>query len=158
MAVDLEPGVKAPKFTLPDDDGGTLTLDGFKGRNVALFFFPKADTPGCTKESIAFSRLRTAFEKANTTVVGVSADSISAQSAFKKKHGIKVPLASDETRKMIEDYGAWGEKSLYGRKFMGIIRKTFLIAADGRIARVWPKVRVEGHAEDVLKAAQELSA
>jgi peroxiredoxin Q/BCP len=156
MAVELGEGDKAPAFKLPADDGSVLTLADFKGKNLVVFFYPKADTPGCTKESIAFSQLKTAFTKANTAVVGVSADSRAAQNAFKKKHSLKVPLISDETRKMIKDYGAWGERSMYGRKFMGIIRSTFLIGPDGRVARVWPKVKVDGHAEEVLEAAQSL--
>ena len=158
MPTDLGPGSKAPRFKLPHDGGEPLTLADFKDKNLVIFFFPKADTPGCTKESIAFSRLRGAFAKADTEVIGVSADTAPKQSAFRKKHDIKIPLGADETRKMIEDYGAWGEKSLYGRKFMGIIRMTYLIGKDGRIVKIWPKVRVEGHAEDVLKAAQEVSA
>ena len=156
MAKELGEGDKAPAFKLPADDGSVLTLADFKGKNLVVFFYPKADTPGCTKELIAFSQHKTAFSKANTAVVGVSADPQVAQSKFKKKHGLKVPLLSDETRKMINDYGAWGERSMYGRKFMGIIRSTFLIGPDGRIARVWPKVKVDGHAEEVLEAAQSL--
>ncbi|MGZ5853730.1 MAG: peroxiredoxin [Xanthobacteraceae bacterium] len=158
MAGDLGPGSKAPKFKLPTENGDTLTLADFKGKNLVLFFYPKADTPGCTKESIAFSKLKGAFTKANTEVVGVSADPVAKQKAFKKKHGLKVPLIADEAHEMIGDYGAWGEKSLYGRKFIGIIRMTFLIGTDGRIAQIWPKVRVEGHAEEVLEAAQALSS
>lgn len=158
MAEDLGPGSKAPKFKLPAENGETLTLADFKGKNLVLFFYPKADTPGCTKESIAFSKLKGAFIKANTEVVGVSADPVAKQNAFKKKHGLKVPLIADEAQQMIKAYGVWGEKSLYGRKFMGIIRSTFLIGADGRIVKVWSKVRVDGHAEDVLEAAQAISS
>jgi thioredoxin-dependent peroxiredoxin len=156
MARELAAGDKAPAFTLPRDGGATVSLKDFMGRNLVLYFYPKADTPGCTREAIAFSRLRAAFAKAGTDILGVSADSVAAQDKFKSKHGLKIPLASDETRKMLTAYGAWGEKSLYGRKFMGIIRKTYLIDGKGRIARVWPKVRVEGHAEEVLEAARAL--
>ncbi|MGB8679979.1 MAG: peroxiredoxin, partial [Pseudolabrys sp.] len=121
-----------------------------------LYFYPKADTPGCTKEALAFSRLRAEFAKADTAVLGVSADPVPAQDKFKSKHKLTIALGSDETKKMLAAYGAWGEKSMYGRKFMGVIRKTFLIDAAGRIVRAWPKVRVPGHAEEVLLAAREL--
>jgi peroxiredoxin Q/BCP len=156
MSGQLSEGDKAPAFKLPTDSGETITLADFKGKNLVIFFYPKADTPGCTKESIEFSKLKNSFTKANTEVVGVSADAVAAQGAFKKKHSLKVPLISDEKREMIKDYGAWGERSMYGRKFMGIIRSTVLIGPDGRVARVWPKVKVDGHAEEVLEAAQAL--
>lgn len=156
MSEKLTAGEKAPSFKLPDDGGGTTSLADFKGRNLVLFFYPRADTPGCTTESIAFSRLIQAFDKANTSVVGVSADPPKAQCAFRDKHKLKVPLLSDEKHTMLEAYGVWGEKSLYGRKFMGITRATFLIGPDGRIAHVWPKVKVEGHAEEVLAAAKAI--
>jgi peroxiredoxin Q/BCP len=149
-------GAKAPDFTLPTDAGGTVSLAGFKGKKLVIFFYPKADTPGCTKESIAFSELKAAFSRAGTAILGVSADPVAAQDKFKNKHGLKVALGSDETKDMIKAYGAWGERSMYGRKFMGIIRTTVLIGPDGRIARVWPKVKVGGHAEEVLEAAKAL--
>ena len=152
----LEPGDKAPAFTLPADDGSSVSLKDFMGRKLVLYFYPKADTPGCTKEAIAFTRLRAAFAKAGTDILGVSADPVAAQDKFKAKHKLKVALASDETKKMLAAYGAWGEKSLYGRKFIGVLRKTFLIDGKGRIARVWPKVRVDGHAEEVLAAARQV--
>jgi peroxiredoxin Q/BCP len=152
----LEPGDKAPAFTLPVDSGSSVSLKDFMGRHLVLYFYPKADTPGCTKEAIAFSRLRAAFAKAGTDILGVSADPVATQDKFKAKHKLKVALASDETKKMLTAYGVWGEKSLYGRKFMGIIRRTFLIDGKGRIARIWPKVSVEGHAEEVLAAAKEM--
>jgi len=156
MAREFAAGDKAPAFTLPRDGGATVSLKDFMGRNLVLYFYPKADTPGCTKEAIAFSRLRAAFSKVGTDVLGVSADSVAAQDKFKTKHKLKIPLASDETKKMLTAYGAWGEKTLYGRKFMGVRRRTFLIDAKGRIARVWPTVRVDGHAEEVLEAARAL--
>ena len=143
-------GAKAPAFSLPRDGGGTVSLKEFKGRNLVLYFYPKADTPGCTKEAIAFSRLRAEFAKADTAILGVSADPVPSQDKFKSKHKLTIALGSDETKKMLAAYGAWGEKSMYGRKFMGVIRKTFLIDASGRIVRIWPKVRVPGHAEEVL--------
>ena len=152
----VKPGSKAPAFTLPRDGGGTLSLGDFKGRKVVLFFYPKADTPGCTKESIAFSGLKAAFARAETDIVGVSADPVKAQDKFRDKHGLKVALASDETQKMLTDYGVWGEKSMYGRKFMGVRRTTMLIDRDGRIAQVWENVKVPGHAEEVLAAAKAL--
>jgi thioredoxin-dependent peroxiredoxin len=156
MAATLVEGAKAPAFKLPTDDGGTATLSDFKGKNLVLFFYPKANTSGCTKEAIAFSALKPSFTKTNTAVLGVSADSVKAQGAFKKKHDLKTPLASDETHQMLESYGVWGEKSMYGRKFQGITRTTVLIGPDGRIVQVWPKVKVDGHAEEVLAAARAL--
>jgi peroxiredoxin Q/BCP len=155
MAV-AKAGSKAPDFTLPRDGGGTVSLAGFKGRKLVLYFYPKADTPGCTTESIAFSALKAKFGRAGTEILGVSADPVRAQDKFRDKHELKVALASDETKKMLEAYGVWAEKSMYGRKFMGILRTTFLIGPDGRIARVWENVKVAGHAEDVLAAAQAL--
>ena len=156
MAATLVEGAKAPAFKLPTDDGGTVTLSDFKGKNLVLFFYPKANTSGCTKEAIAFSALKPSFTKTNTAVLGVSADSVKAQGAFKKKHDLKTPLASDETHQMLESYGVWGEKSMSGRKFQGITRTTVLIAPDGRVVRVWSKVKVDGHAEEVLAAARAL--
>lgn len=153
---DLIAGAKAPAFALARDGGGKIALKDFKGRNLVLYFYPKADTPGCTTEAIDFSRLRGAFAKAGTEILGVSADPVAAQDKFKAKHKLTIPLASDETKAMLEAYGAWGEKSMYGRKFMGVIRKTFLIDGGGRIVKVWPKVRVPGHAEEVLEAARAL--
>lgn len=156
MGDGIAAGAKAPAFTLPRDGGGSVSLKDFKGRHLVLFFFPKADTAGCTREALDFSRLRPAFDRARTAVLGVSADPVTAQDKFKAKHGLKVALASDEDTTMLQAYGAWGEKSMYGRKFMGVIRRTVLIDATGRIARVWPKVSVEGHAEEVLAAARAL--
>jgi peroxiredoxin Q/BCP len=156
MPTNPTPGSKAPAFSLPRDGGGKIALADFKGQNLVLYFYPRADTPGCTVESKAFSSLSKTFAKAGTAVLGVSADPVKAQDAFKAKHGLAVPLASDETHRMLEAYGVWGEKSMYGKKFMGITRTTVLIDRDGRIARIWPKVKVEGHAEEVLAAAKEL--
>jgi peroxiredoxin Q/BCP len=152
----LGPGAKAPNFSLPRDGGASVSLADFAGQNLVLYFYPRADTPGCTKEAIDFSRLRAAFAKANTQIVGVSADPVPAQDKFKAKHKLSIALASDEKHRMIDDYGVWQEKSLYGRKFMGIVRATFLIGPDQRIAKAWPKVSVDGHAEEVLAAAKEL--
>ncbi len=149
-------GSKAPDFTLPRDGGGTLSLSDFTGRNLVLYFYPKADTPGCTTESIAFSGLKRAFAKADAEIVGVSADPVKAQDKFRDKHGLTIALASDEEKIMLTAYGVWGEKSMYGRKFMGVRRTTFLIGRDGRVAQVWENVKVPGHAEAVLEAAKAL--
>jgi len=154
----LEAGGKAPAFKLTRDDGSTVSLNDFKGRNLVLYFYPKADTPGCTQEAMDFSRLRQAFAKADTDILGVSADPIAAQAKFKGKHKLTIALASDESTAMLEAYGAWGKKSMYGRTFLGVIRKTLLIDGKGRIARVWPIVKVPGHADEVLEAARGLVA
>jgi peroxiredoxin Q/BCP len=152
----LAAGAKAPAFTLPRDGGGTATLADFAGRKLVLYFYPRADTSGCTKEAIDFSRLKSAFGRAGTDILGVSADSVPAQDAFKAKHKLSIALASDEKHRMLEAYGVWQEKSMYGRKFMGIVRRTFLIGSDLRIAEIWPKVTVAGHADVVLAAAKML--
>jgi peroxiredoxin Q/BCP len=156
MGAPLDVKDKAPNFKLPGDDGGTVSLADFKGRKLVIYFYPRADTPGCTRESIDFSKLRAAFAKAGADVIGVSADPVKAQEAFKKKHKLSVGLLSDETHAMLEAYGAWGKKSMYGKTFMGITRMTYLIGPDGRIAQVWPKVKVDGHADEVLAAAKAL--
>jgi peroxiredoxin Q/BCP len=149
-------GAKAPSFTLPCDGGGEVSLADFKGQKLVLYFYPKADTSGCTREAIDFSQLKGAFAKAGTSILGVSADPVPKLDKFKAKHGLKVALGSDETRKMLETYGVWAEKSLYGRKYMGILRNTYLIGPDGKVAQVWEKVKVPGHAEAVLAAAKAL--
>jgi peroxiredoxin Q/BCP len=150
------PGTKAPAFSLPRDDGETASLADFGGRNLVLYFYPRADTTGCTKEAIDFSRLRGDFSRADTEILGVSADPVPALAKFKAKHRLAIALASDEKHRMLEAYGVWQEKSMYGRKFLGVVRTTFLIGLDGRIAKVWPKVSVDGHAADVLAAAKAL--
>jgi len=146
----LAEGAKAPSFHLPRDGGNTVSLADFAGRKLVLFFYPRADTPGCTREAIDFTRLNDAFAAANAAVVGVSGDPPKAQEAFRNKHQLSVPLASDEKHEMLEAYGAWGEKSMYGRTFEGIIRTTVLIGTDGKIIRIWRNVRVDGHADEVL--------
>jgi len=155
-AEQLAPGARAPAFSLPRDGGGTVSLADFAGGKLVLYFYPRADTTGCTKEALDFSRLEGAFARAGTRVVGVSADPVPAQDKFKAKYKLAITLASDEKHRMLEAYGVWQQKSLYGRKFMGIVRTTFLIGPDQRIARVWPKVSVDGHAEDVLAAVKAL--
>ena len=149
-------GEKAPSFALLRDGGGSVSLADFKGRKLVLYFYPKADTPGCTKEAIAFNGLKRAFAKAGADIVGVSADPVKAQDKFRDKYSLTIPLASDETKQMLTAYGVWGEKSMYGRKFMGVRRTTFLIGREGRIAQVWENVKVPGHAEEVLEAAKAL--
>jgi peroxiredoxin Q/BCP len=149
-------GDKAPNFKLLGDDGSTVSLADFKGRKLVLYFYPRADTPGCTKEAIDFSKQKSAFSKAGADVIGVSADPVKAQEAFKKKHKLSVGLLSDETHAMLEAYGAWGKKSMYGKTFLGITRMTYLIAPDGRVAQVWPRVKVDGHAAEVLAAVKAL--
>jgi peroxiredoxin Q/BCP len=156
MKAKLAEGAPAPDFRLARDGGDTISLADFKGKKLILYFYPKADTPGCTIEAKDFSRLQADFTKAATAVVGVSADPVAKQDAFKTKHQLTTPLASDETHEMLEDYGVWGEKSMYGKTFMGITRTTVLIGPDGRVVRIWPKVKVEGHAEEVLAAAKAL--
>jgi thioredoxin-dependent peroxiredoxin len=153
-AAGLEPGVKAPAFTLLRDGGSTVSLADFAGRKLVLYFYPRADTSGCTKEAIDFSRHKAAFSRAGTEILGVSADPVPAQDAFKSKHKLAIALASDEKHRMLEAYGVWQEKSMYGRKFFGIVRTTFLIGPDRRIVRIWPRVSVDGHAEDVLAAVK----
>jgi thioredoxin-dependent peroxiredoxin len=152
----LEPGMKAPDFQLPRDGGDMTSLSDFAGRKLVLYFYPKADTPGCTKEAIDFSRLKGAFVKAGADILGVSADPVPAQDKFKAKHRLSIALASDETHRMLVAYGVWREKSMYGRKFLGIVRTTVLIGPDQRIFQVWPKVSVAGHAAEVLAAAESL--
>ncbi len=151
-----EAGEMAPDFTLTRDGGGSVSLADFRGRKLVLYFYPKADTPGCTRESIDFNRLRKEFEQAGTAIVGASADPVLAQEKFKRKYELEIPLASDESHKMLEAYGVWGKKSFMGRTYLGVQRVTFLIGPDGRIAKVWPKVKVDGHAGEVLAAAKAL--
>ena len=152
----LAEGAKAPAFRLPRDGGGAVSLSEYAGKKLVLFFYPRADTPGCTKEAIDFTRLSNAFAESQTGILGVSADPPKAQEAFRDKHQLSVPLVSDEKHEMLEIYGVWGEKSMYGKTFQGILRTTILIGADGRIARIWRNVKVDGHADDVLAAARAL--
>ena len=152
----LTEGAKAPPFHLPRDGGGMISLSDFSGKKLVLFFYPRADTPGCTREAIDFTRLRDDFAKTGTEVLGISGDSLKAQERFRDKHKLEVPLISDEKHQMLEAYGAWGEKSMYGRTFLGILRTTVLIGADGHIARIWRHVKVDGHADAVLAAAKSL--
>jgi peroxiredoxin Q/BCP len=152
----LSEGAKAPVFQLPRDGGGSVSLTDYSGRKLVIFFYPRADTPGCTKEAIDFTRLAGAFAESQTDVVGISADPLSTQESFRDKHQLAIPLLSDQGHKILQAYGAWGEKSMYGRTFLGILRTTVLIGADGRIARIWRNVKVDGHADEVLAAARGL--
>jgi peroxiredoxin Q/BCP len=150
----LAEGTKAPAFQLPRDGGTTVSLSDFADQKLVLFFYPRADTPGCTREAIDFTRLAKAFAESKTAVLGVSADPPKAQEAFRSKHQLSVPLASDEQHAMLEAYGVWGEKSMYGRTFLGISRTTVLIGPDSRVIRIWRNVKVDGHADEVLAAAR----
>jgi peroxiredoxin Q/BCP len=152
----LVEGATAPTFRLPRDGGATVSLSDYSGKKLVLFFYPRADTPGCTREAIDFARLASAFAENHTAIVGISADPPKAQEAFRDKHRLTMPLVSDEKHGMLEAYGVWGEKSMYGRTFQGIVRTTVLIDADGRIAKIWRQVKVDGHAEEVLAAARSL--
>lgn len=151
-----EAGKKAPAFSLSADDDTTVSLKALAGKKVILYFYPKDDTPGCTTEAIAFSALKKKFDAAGAVVIGVSKDTVEKHRKFRDKHKLSVRLLSDEDGKMLEAYGVWAEKSLYGRKFMGIVRTTFLIDEKGVIRRVWPKVKVKDHAEEVLAAVKDL--
>ena len=152
----LNEGIPAPDFTLPTDGAGSLTLSALRGRKVVLYAYPQDDTTSCTNEAMSFNALLDAFAAADTTVIGISPDSVKRHDKFKQKYGLRLTLVSDEERKAIDAYGLWVEKRMYGRSYMGVERSTFLIDADGRIARVWAKVKVKGHAEAVLAAAREL--
>jgi thioredoxin-dependent peroxiredoxin len=154
MTKALSAGDIAPDFTLPTDGGGSVSLKGLKGRKVVLYFYPKDDTSGCTLEAKGFNDHKAQFAAAGADIVGVSADSVASHDKFKKKYGLGFTLASDEEKAMLEAYGVWVEKSMYGKKYMGIERSTFLVGADGRIAKIWSKVKVPGHVEEVLAAAQ----
>jgi peroxiredoxin Q/BCP len=150
----LDVGQPAPDFTLPTAGGGTVSLSDLKGQQVVVFFYPKADTPGCTKEACGFTESLPDFSNVNATVIGISKDKVAKLDRFADKHDLKVTLASDEEGKVVEAYGAWVEKSMYGKKYMGIDRSTFLIGPDGTIKALWRKVKVPGHVDAVLKEAQ----
>lgn len=153
---ELTVGAQAPDFDLPRDGGGRISLSALHGKPVVLFFYPKDDTSGCTTESIAFTGLASQFEAAGTVVIGMSPDSVKSHDKFVKKHALGVVLAADEDKSTLELYGVWKEKSMYGRKYMGVERTTMLIGADGRVLKIWEKVKVAGHADEVLQAIQAL--
>ncbi|WP_417515357.1 peroxiredoxin [Minwuia sp.] len=145
-------GNQAPSFDMPTDGGGSVSLKDLAGKYVVLYFYPRDDTPGCTKEAIAFTGLAADFKKANAVVVGVSKDTVAKHDKFKAKHDLGIILGSDEDGQVCEDYGVWVEKNMYGKKSMGIERSTYLISPEGKIQQVWRKVKVPGHAEAVLEA------
>lgn len=152
----LDIGSTPPDFTLPRDGGGTITLSGLRGKPVILYFYPKDDTSGCTQEAIEFSGLRPQFQKLGATVIGMSPDPVKKHDKFKTKHDLKVDLVADEDKAITEAYGLWVEKSMYGRKYMGVERTTYLIDSAGKIAKIWNKVKVPGHAAEVLEATKAL--
>jgi len=149
-------GSTAPDFALPADGGSTLTLSSLRGKIVVLYFYPKDDTSGCTREAIAFSQLRPEFEAHDAVILGMSPDTAAKHDKFKAKHDLSVTLVADEEKSALQEYGVWTEKSMYGRKYMGVERSTFLIDRNGKVARVWRKVKVAGHAEEVLEAVKAL--
>lgn len=149
-------GSEAPDFELPGDGGSTTRLSDLRGKPVVLFFYPKDDTSGCTAESIDFSNLKPQFDKLDTVLIGMSPDSAKSHDKFKAKHQLAVALVSDQDKTALNAYGVWVEKSMYGRKYMGVERSTFLIDGEGRVAEVWRKVKVPGHAQAVLEAAAAL--
>ena len=149
---ELKIGAKAPDFTLPTDNDGKIKLSELKGKKVILYFYPKDDTSGCTKQACAFNDNLAALKRRGVHVIGVSKCSVAKHDKFKDKYGLKFPLASDENKNVCEKYGTWVEKSMYGRKYMGIERSTFLIDENGKIAALWRKVKVPGHVEEVIDA------
>ena len=156
MSQTVAAGMAAPAFRLPTNGGGTTSLEAFAGDKLVLYFYPKDDTSGCTAEAIAFNTLKPSFDEAGIRIMGVSADSVASHDKFRAKYELDFPLASDEGKSMLEAYGVWTEKSMYGRKYMGVERTTVLIDAKGVVCRVWSKVKVAGHAEEVLAAAKAL--
>tara|TARA_R110002020_G_scaffold15143_53_gene54024 strand:- start:134 stop:601 length:468 start_codon:yes stop_codon:yes gene_type:complete len=152
----LSEGDHAPDFNLPTDSSGTVSLSSLAGKPAVLYFYPKDDTPGCTKEAVTFSELMPRFAERGVRIIGISPDSVAKHTKFRAKHDLSVTLASDEDKSVCQSYGVWVEKSMYGRTYMGVERATFLIAPDGTIARIWRKVKVPGHAEAVLEAAGAL--
>ena len=153
---EVSPGDKAPDFTLPADGGRTVSLSDFSGKAVVLYFYPKDDTPGCTKEAIGFTEAADAFDAAGAVIIGVSKDTVAKHDKFRDKHGLKVILASDAEGDACERYGTWVEKKMYGKTYMGIERATFLIGPDGTVNEVWRKVKVPGHVDAVLEAVKAL--
>jgi peroxiredoxin Q/BCP len=156
MVKELVEGDMAPNFELPTDGGGRMHLQEIKGKPVVIYFYPKDDTSGCTAQAIDFNGLRAKFAAAGAMVIGISPDSAASHDKFKHKHDLKIALGADPERAAIEAYGVWKEKSMYGRKYFGVERSTFLVDRDGRIAKVWRKVKVPGHADEVLKATKAL--
>jgi peroxiredoxin Q/BCP len=156
MAKALKEGDPAPDFDLPTDGGGSFKLAKQRGKAVIVYFYPKDDTSGCTLEAIDFSGRKAEFEKVGATIIGISPDSVSDHDKFKAKHDLTISLAADEEKETAEAYGVWVEKSMYGRNYMGVDRSTFLIDPKGKLARIWRKVKVEGHVQDVLDATKAI--
>ena len=156
MIVSLQPGDPAPDFEMSFAEGKRATLKDYAGKKLVLYFYPKDDTSGCTSQALAFEGLKGEFVRAGASILGVSPDGVKSHEKFKEKHGLTLKLAADEDKTTLITYGVWTEKSMYGRKYMGVERATFLIDTQGKIARVWRKVKVPGHAEDVLKAVRAL--
>jgi peroxiredoxin Q/BCP len=154
--IDLDIGVDAPEFKLPTDNDSEISLSDLRGHNVVLYFYPKDDTPGCTTESCAFRDAVPTFENLNTKIIGVSKCSVKKHNKFKEKYDLNFPLASDEHSDVCEKYGLWVEKSMYGRKYMGIERSTFLIDEEGKITALWRKVKVNGHVDEILSVLNKL--
>ena len=148
----LSAGDAAPPFTLPTDDGGPIALADYAGRRVVVYFYPRDDTPGCTKEACQFSDLLAEFSGLGVDVIGISADDAGSHQKFRKKYGLSITLATDADHAVMEQYGAWGEKKNYGKTFLGVIRSTFIVGADGTVERAWYSVRADGHAQKVLEA------
>ena len=153
----LQAGDAAPDLTLPGAGGSAISLEALRGRKVVLYFYPKDDTSGCTRQALDFNAMREEFHAADTSLVGISPDSVASHDKFRRKHGLALDLAADESKATLEAYGVWTEKSMYGRKYMGVERTTFLLDRSGRIARIWRKVSVPGHADEVLAAASALA-
>ena len=156
MAGAIEVGKPAPDFSLPDHDGNTVTLGSFAGAPLVIFFYPKDDTSGCTAEAVAFSAMEPAFREAGAAIIGISPDSAKSHTKFRAKHSLTVPLGSDEEKTALQAYGVWTEKAMYGRKYMGVERTTVLVGKDGSVAKIWPKVKVPGHVDEVLAAVKAL--
>ena len=156
MASELAVGAPAPDFSLPDHAGETVSLASFAGKALVLYFYPKDDTSGCTAEAIDFNGKAAAFAKAGAAILGVSPDPVKSHAKFREKHGLEIPLAADEEKTLLDAYGIWVEKSMYGKKYMGVERTTVLIDKAGKIAKVWPKVKVPGHVDEVLAAVKAL--
>jgi peroxiredoxin Q/BCP len=152
----IQEGRKAPAFTLPSSEGGEVSLESLRGRTVVLYFYPKDDTPGCTREACAFRDSQAALKRKGVVVLGVSGDSLVSHEKFRAKHKLNFPLLSDPDKAVAKKYGAWGEKVLYGKKTVGMIRSTFVIDGDGVVRKVFPRVKVDGHAEQVLEAVSRL--
>ena len=152
----IEPGTKAPAFSLQDQDGTTHTLSDYAGRPVVLYFYPKDDTPGCTKEACAFQDNLPTFKKGKAAIFGVSVLDTASKAKFARKYNLAFPLLADEEHEVADKYGAWQEKSMYGKKYLGIARITYLVGPDGKVARRWDAVKVDGHADEVLAAVQAL--